>query len=205
MSGCWTRHWFLGVAVILVTSASLAEETVVIDRAGQQQVIYEGSHALLIGADQYEHASWNDLKKVPEELEIVARALEGSGFAVHLVSDPTEQVFRTEVEAFIDDFGYEPNNRLLIFYSGHGETVDGNGYLVPADAPDPVLDRHGFLRKAVPMSDIMAWARKISGEACVVFVRQLLLWCAIHRAKQAHARIYHEQYKPASPPVHYGR
>lgn len=40
--------------------------------------------------------------------------------------------------------------------------ADGAGYLVPSDAPNPRGNETNFLRKALPMSQILAWAREIT-------------------------------------------
>ncbi|MCP4694006.1 MAG: PEGA domain-containing protein, partial [Desulfobacterales bacterium] len=59
--------------------------------------------------------------------------------------------------------GYDRDNRLLFYFSGHGHTRQNGekGYLVPADAPNPKRDEKGFLKKALPMSWILAWSRQI--------------------------------------------
>jgi uncharacterized caspase-like protein len=51
-------------------------------------------------------------------------------------------------------------------FSGHGHTREkgAKGYLVPADAPNPNKDRVGFLRKALPMNQILAWSRQVEAK-----------------------------------------
>jgi hypothetical protein len=47
-------------------------------------------------------------------------------------------------------------NRLLIYYSGHGETLNGAGYLVPVDAPGKSKAAEFYLR-AIPITDVQTW------------------------------------------------
>ncbi len=133
------------------------------DRQGQEVGWYDGSYALLIGVSDYT-ADWPDLESVRGELAEVRRELEAHGFQVEEApDDPTKGELKDAVEGFIDAYGFGSRNRLLVFFSGHGYSFEGDdrGFLVPSDAPDPRVDRLGFLRKALPMSDVIAWARRI--------------------------------------------
>lgn len=78
------------------------------------------------------------------------------------VNNPDNKALKTAFEDFIDDYGYDEDNRLLVFFSGHGYTHKNNskGYLVPINAPDPTKDERGFLRKAFTMTGVLNWARK---------------------------------------------
>ena len=78
------------------------------------------------------------------------------------------------IEQFIGDYGFEKNNRLLFYYSGHGYTQERDGrqfgYLVPSDAPNPLTDEKGFFRKSLKMTRILSWAKEIeSKHALFVF------------------------------------
>lgn len=135
-------------------------------KGGKQSVdLYQGSHALLIGASDYT-AGWPDLESIPEELERIAKKLTERGFNVVKVSNPSSRELSRAMEDFIDLYGFDENNRLLFFYSGHGYSRDNGskGYLVPTDAPDPRKDEKGFLRKAINMSQILSWARQIEAK-----------------------------------------
>ena len=72
------------------------------------------------------------------------RALEDNGFEVQLLEDPRQATKHNSVEATIEDFIFEkganPENRLLIYYAGHGHAktlgYGGEmGYLVPCNPP----------------------------------------------------------------------
>ena len=126
--------------------------------------LYQGSHALVIGAGRYGRG-WSRLDSVPGETEQVVRALEEKGFQVTKVSDPDHAALKQAFEDFIDKYGYQPGNRLLFFFSGHGATLKGpggnQGYLVPVDASRPDRDQIDFLRKALPMTQVLAWCRNM--------------------------------------------
>ena len=125
-------------------------------------VRYKGSYALVIGAGRY-RAGWPRLENVPAEVRQVAQALRKHGFQVRMVLDPDAEKLREAFEKFIDDYGFDEDNRLLFYFSGHGYSRKGGrkGYLVPVDAPDPQRDEKGFLRKALCMDQVMAWAREM--------------------------------------------
>ncbi len=126
--------------------------------------LYRSSHALLVGVSDYV-AGWPDLYSIPSELAQVNEVLESQGFAVRTVMNPDSKGLKGAFENFIYEFGFEENARLLFFFAGHGHTnEDGTrGFLVPADAPDPRMEENekDFLRKALHMSQVMAWTRQM--------------------------------------------
>lgn len=182
LSGAAVRHravWFgrmaarcrAGLAAALVlalwSSAGQATEsrgftTVSLPDGGGKVDFYERSYALVIGVSNYT-SGWPDLESVPGELDRVERALESRGYTVFRYDDPQGDELARAFGRFIDEFGYDEKNRLLFFYSGHGYTrrEGRKGYLVPADAPSPVQDERAFLRSALSMTQILAWARQI--------------------------------------------
>ena len=138
---------------------------IVKDAKGEQVCLYKESHALVIAVADYE-AGWSRLPGVLQETQAIELALEKKGFQVKRVVNPDEAKLKSEFEAFIDTYGYDENNRLLVFFSGHGYSRKGHskGYLVPVDAPDPRRDEKGFLRKALPMSQVLAWCRQMEAK-----------------------------------------
>lgn len=153
--------------------AEQARDVKIVDASGQTVTSYTASHALVIGVSDYT-AGWKDLPSIPGEMEQVAGALEAQGFHVERLLNPGEDQLRHTIDTFVDTHGYAAGNRLLIFFAGHGYSREVNGeprgYLVPADAPVPTekADRR-FLAKAVPMLDVVGWARKIEARH-VLFV-----------------------------------
>ena len=131
------------------------------DMAGNQVGLYKGSYALVIGVSDYTEG-WQDLESVPNEVNDLVSALEAQGFHVVKVMNPDSESLEKSFKDFIAQYGFDPDNRLLFFFSGHGYTRQvGNitkGYLVPTDAPIPEHDPKGFKNKALSMKQIITWA-----------------------------------------------
>jgi formylglycine-generating enzyme required for sulfatase activity len=139
------------------------------DGSTKEISLYEDSHALIIGNSLYTNG-WSNLAGVESDVVAVREALEKHGFQVEISENLTGTQFLERVRKFINDYGYEPNNRLLIYYAGHGHTLGSSGdnrelgYLVPVDAPDPNKDEKGFRQRAIPMDDIQNFAKKIQSK-----------------------------------------
>lgn len=126
---------------------------------------YANSYALLIGVSDYTNG-WPDIESIPRELDKVAKALEAQGFKITKVLDPAGAALFDSFEEFIDRYGYDPNNRLIIFYSGHGYTSNHGkkGYLVPADAPNPNENLRDFKRVAMNMDRVITLSREMESK-----------------------------------------
>ena len=135
------------------------------DGSGRVVGGYRQSYALLIGVSDYT-AGWPDLESVPSEMKQVESVLTAQGFKVTKRLDLDARAMKGEFEEFIGQHGYQEDARLLFYFSGHGHTrKEGRkGYLVPSDAPLPSRDEQTFLQKALPMSQILAWARSMEAK-----------------------------------------
>ncbi len=133
------------------------------DTNGSKILSYSGSYALVIGQSDYT-AGWQDLNAIPRELDEVEAVLKDQGFVVERKSDLNSRDFKLTFENFINKYGYDKNNRLLFFYSGHGHSRGDKGYIVPVDAPNPHSDDKGFFRKAITMNQVVTWARNIESK-----------------------------------------
>lgn len=160
----------LGLALLFGALATLSTpvsgaQVWIRDKSDAQVVLYQESHALLIAAGNY-NRGWPRLTNVENEIEEVAAALRHRDFSVQIVPHPTGQQMRNAIEDFIAEHGYSAENRLLIFFSGHGHTRPETdmGYIVPVNAPDPNVDETGFLRVAISMHTVMAWAKRIEAK-----------------------------------------
>ena len=135
--------------------------------SGETVGLYEESHALVIGVSDYT-AGWPDLESVAKDVDAVSASLEGHGFNVEHVLNPTKKELANAFGDFIDKYGYDPENRLLFYYSGHGYTQELHGrqvgYLVPSDAPDPNEDQKGFFRRSLRMTQILSWSKQIQAK-----------------------------------------
>ena len=63
---------------------------------------------------KYQDSAWGLLDSVPRDVREVKEALEGQGFNVETILNPTKQGMNDRIEQFIGDYGFEKNNRLLI-------------------------------------------------------------------------------------------
>jgi len=171
VKGCGLAALLLSAALLLGTQAFAQTRGIgvvqVTTRQGQRVELYKGSHALLVGVSDYT-AGWPDLESIPGELDQLQNALERQGFSVTRVMNPDSRGIKRAFEDFIDKYGYDQENRLLFFYSGHGYTRKlgrrQKGYLVPVDAPNPNKDEKGFARKALTMNQVQTWAREIEAK-----------------------------------------
>jgi formylglycine-generating enzyme required for sulfatase activity len=154
-------------------SAQQAEErgaTIVNIRTedGKELRLYDKSYALVIGVSDYT-SGWPRLPGVKKDIEEVALALERQGFLVTVVKNPDSAQLDKAFKAFIDEHGMNVENRLLIYFAGHGHTLrqsygDEMGYIVPSDAPDPKRDQSGFMSKAMDMQQMELYARRIQSK-----------------------------------------
>lgn len=138
------------------------EEVVVVDDGGRKMSLYRNSYALLIGVSEYS-SGWPDLNSVPEEIDQVHRVLVSRNFQVERVLNPDQDQMVDAFKGFINRYGYDKDNRLLFFYSGHGYSrMNGSrGYIVPSDTPDPRKNERAFLRKAISMNQILTWCKEM--------------------------------------------
>ncbi|MFA7243003.1 MAG: caspase family protein [Sulfuricellaceae bacterium] len=136
--------------------------------------LYANSYALVIGASDYANG-WRKLPGVPDDVAAVSQALSAQGFDVTIVTDPTLAQMEAALRKFIAEFGQAPENRLIVYYAGHGHTLKTNdgrqlGYIVPVDAPRPNNNVGAFKAKALGMESFEFWAKEIeSKHALFVF------------------------------------
>ncbi len=98
--------------------------------------LYAASHALVIGIDGYS-GGWPRLSNAVKDAQLVAAALKERGFAVTLKTDLTSRQLKTALEEFFVIKGEDPEARLFVWFAGHGVTENGEGFIVPVDAPLP--------------------------------------------------------------------
>ncbi len=119
-----------GISIDLRESAS-------IDAPVSETVeLYTQSFALVIGIDDYNNG-WPRLSNAVKDAEVVASELKQQGFEVELYKNLDSEQLATTFKRFFTIRGQDPSARLFVWFAGHGMTLDGEGYLVPADAPVP--------------------------------------------------------------------
>ena len=160
MTGGTFRRLCLGLALSLLATPALAAsrgievELRASERAGapvsETVRLYGNSYALVIGIDRYT-AGWPRLANAVKDAEVVAAELTARGFEARLEIDLDSRALQDTLKEFFALKGADPEARLLLWFTGHGQTLNGEGFLVPADAP-PVTNP-GFKLKAFPMRD----------------------------------------------------
>jgi hypothetical protein len=140
----------------------------VADPDGQELLIYQESYALVIGGSEYTNG-WPSLPGVQDDIDAVTQILEEQGFQVVVHMDLDKAGIDQAFTDFISQYGQDPNNRILIYFAGHGHTVKTSygeelGYIVPVDAPNPNYDEAAFQSKAMEMEQIKIYAKRIQSK-----------------------------------------
>ena len=131
--------FFTGSGSLKAEFSRAIRPVVLPNETGQQAQLYQNSHALLIGVSDYQNG-WPDLPGVRKDMALVQEALEENGFEVMTIDDPNSEQLDKIFDQFISIYGRDPENRLLIYFAGHGHSQlqtygTTMGYLVPTDAP----------------------------------------------------------------------
>jgi hypothetical protein len=134
-------------------------------KQGGSLYLYNDYYALVVGVGDYTNG-WPALPGALKDSEDVAAALENYGFTVKLVQNPTSRELKRAVTEMAFGTGREPNRALLLYFAGHGETLnlaDGTklGYIIPADCPLKDKDPMGFDDLAISMKEMEALALKV--------------------------------------------
>ena len=140
----------------------------VVAKSGESFYLCKDYHALVVGVGDYS-PGWPDLPGAIKDAREVASSLKELGFTVKLVLDPTSSQLKTTLNDIAFGLGMVRNRALLLYYAGHGETLDladGTelGYIVPTDCPLKSRDPKGFDNKAVSMRDIEDLALKVKSK-----------------------------------------
>ena len=120
------------------------------------------SHALILGVSDYTNG-WTDLPGVRADVDSVQAVLEALGFVTHRNAGSTSKELRDAIQEFILQYGKVDDNRILVYFAGHGYTdvLPDNrklGYIIPSDAPHPNDDILGLRRKAISMHSFRSYA-----------------------------------------------
>jgi serine/threonine protein kinase len=125
-------------------------------RALKRAITYFGAHgtgkhwALLVGVNIYDDEHhYGRLQSCMHDVQAIRDQLAASGFdleRIHLLTDeslnpPTREHILTTLKSIADNT--EPNDLLLFYYSGHGDTMDGESYLVARNSQRLVLSDTG--------------------------------------------------------------
>lgn len=167
------RHVLLSLFFILILSLSgfaqprglkIQAKT----SAGEIVPLYKNSYALVIGVSDYTNG-WPKLPNAAGDAREVAKELESKNFKVTLVLDPTKAELEQKLNDFVFTYGSDPDDRLVIYFAGHGYTMDMSygakmGFIVPTDAALPTVNAVDFRRKSISMEVFEHHARQIQAK-----------------------------------------
>ncbi|MGH6824784.1 LemA family protein [Methyloceanibacter sp.] len=88
--------------------------------------------ALVVGNDAYENLP--PLRKAVNDARAVGESLTKLGFEVSVLENASRRAMTTKLVEFAGRV--TPGDTALFFYAGHGVTMGGTNYLIPADAPE---------------------------------------------------------------------
>ncbi len=132
------------------------------------KAVYAGSHALLIGINRYPGMPGKDLEYALNDVKAMAETLVKSyGFPpgnVRLLmdKDATLAGIRAALADLADNRKVAPEDRVLVYFSGHGQTVKlpgggDMGFLIPHDAKVDLNDFNNagpYLSTCLPMETV---------------------------------------------------
>ena len=130
-----------------------------------QKVLQHRGHALLIGESHYTRG-WDELASVRHDLQTLKAGLTPYFETVETVQDPTVSQLRDRMREFLLGKWNTPDERLFIYYAGHGFTDfnqasrENNGYITGSDTPRYDLNPGKAIENAVPFTEIDSWNRQ---------------------------------------------
>ncbi|HEX8145586.1 MAG TPA: caspase family protein [Pyrinomonadaceae bacterium] len=153
--------------------------------------LYDESHALVIGMSNYHDSYWGDLPGVVGDVEEVSKALREHGFKVEPLMNLTGGELLARLEEFIGRHGTVEQNRLVIYYAGHGYRTNPGaggreeGYIVPVNASAPAAKGpEPFAAGAINMSRIIALAAKIRSKHALLVLDSCFSGSLINAAQE---------------------
>jgi formylglycine-generating enzyme required for sulfatase activity len=129
----------------------------------QRITLYAKSKALVIGIDGYDGRNWPQLSNGIRDAEEVAKGLAAQGFEITLKKNLKSGELEDSLKYFFHHEGDDPDTRLLLWFAGHGYTLDGEGYIIPADAPSP-KDVANFRDKAISLRRFGEYMREANAK-----------------------------------------
>jgi hypothetical protein len=165
------QNWKIKPAYETNYSAGASRPFSIVDDTGVEHVLYDDSNAILIIEGAYSSGGvWPPVTKPARENERLLRDnLENRGFRVHIWDDLGSADLKTVLDDVFSTLGYKQNSRLFFYYYGHGDLIQDDSdsvgsrtFLVPIDAPDPAKHEEDFYRRAIPITQLLEYAREIT-------------------------------------------
>jgi hypothetical protein len=154
---------------------SLADRATVIQlqqsKATQQRTMpatYPQRLALVLANDDYSGEA-NDLHGGPlTDAEHMTQQLRQSGFTVITGFNLTGPQTRNRVKQFVETLQKTPGAVSLVYYSGHGGSIQGNNYLIPVNYDGDNADR--VLQNAVSVDYLLQQLKKAHSAFNMIFL-----------------------------------
>jgi hypothetical protein len=102
-----------------VTDVVLAQSNGATVEAVRSRLTRSGS-ALLIGAHDYRDTRWPRLPSVTRDIDLLQNALTAHFEHIEILQNPSAAELRQGLESFLRRRGASADERLFIFYAGHG-------------------------------------------------------------------------------------
>lgn len=132
---------------------------------------HAAKRALMIGISNYDNPDIKDLENPSIDVAAVAPKLRSSGFIVTVV--PPARTDRAGLLKAFSDFIAQigDGDEVMVYYAGHGVSLQGKNYIVPRDAPSSNAIRgEGLLKLQLIAFDEMMQDIKDQGNASQFWV-----------------------------------
>jgi Sulfatase-modifying factor enzyme 1 len=149
-------------AILGAPSAIAFPRTLLPDTAERQELYGEGTRVLIIAVSRYRDPSWPSLNS-HRDAERVRRLFLERGVADAAITTvepdpehgPDLQSALVRFGESLPDDSHAPVH-VIVYIASHGYPLDGLGYLVPPNAPDPVRKPVEFKLAALPLPTLLA-------------------------------------------------
>lgn len=160
---CMLACYFLNSLILLIPSILIAQDTsrqvrsIDYGKYNEKKFIYGKSYAIIIGINNYKNEKIPPLKYAENDADSIAKVLFNLGFNVtnYRGREASWDVIMSELESLDDTAKYKSNDRIIIFFAGHGESIplmhtsDTLAYILPYDA-----DENKKTRSYIELEDV---------------------------------------------------
>jgi len=140
---------------------SATERGFAIRKKQEGRGFYDKSYAVIIGInynDEY-NDNWDKLGNAENDARGMERFLDRKGFFIEKVYGPRATL--KNIRRAVNNVAQKAleNDRVVVFFSGHGHTQDNLGYIVPADA-----EKAEEVWSLISMTKIGDWCRTVKAK-----------------------------------------
>jgi uncharacterized protein len=129
--------------------------------------IADARKAFVVGINDYQNVP--KLQKAVGDAQAMKTKLEQLGFSVELLLNPNFQQLNLGMARFANSL--QPGDVALVHFSGHGVGLDGENFLLPADAPSPAqADKEALKSSGFALSSVVERLRQKNTSAQLLFI-----------------------------------